>query len=348
MGTESLLDKVIFWFKNNKFFSIIILLAILIIAAANVFNSIDNILEKGGKLFHPASRSSLVTPGAKEKPEFGEVILKFGSEGIGPGMFHHAQSVATDGKDQLYVGENTPGGRIQVFDFTGKFITQWNTNKESKMGGRAIAADRHGTVYATDEADIDRYEGETGKSLGKVRWEEDPDFNEVKDVKTKLDGSLVVATSENLILFDSKEQVIQTIQHAIRAHSEQETSCGHIAVDGLGNIYAIQDYGFTIFKFSSDGTFLNRFGSQGENPGQFFGSIAIAVDGKGRVYVSDFYKGILVFESDGRYIATFNVDNHNGKAIGLIFNDRNELFVISEKTTIGSSFYQVIKYRISD
>ncbi|MFN2510130.1 MAG: hypothetical protein ABR568_01655 [Pyrinomonadaceae bacterium] len=52
---------------------------------------------------------------------FAEVVMKFGSEGIGPGMFKDARSIAVDGAGRIYVGEYL-GGRIQVFDPSANFL----------------------------------------------------------------------------------------------------------------------------------------------------------------------------------------------------------------------------------
>ena len=59
-------------------------------------------------------------------------------------------------------------------------------------------------------------------------------------------------------------------------------------------------------------------------PGQFRATDAIAVDGQGRIFVSD-TKGIQVFDSNGRYLDVFKVPGSVGS--GLVFNDRNELLV---------------------
>src|SRR5262245_55194629 len=64
-------------------------------------------------------------PPEKNTNTFANVLLEFGKEGIGPGMFTDARSIAVDGAGQIYVGEYS-GGRIQVFDPTGKFVTQWS------------------------------------------------------------------------------------------------------------------------------------------------------------------------------------------------------------------------------
>ena len=73
------------------------------------------------------TRSTLATPPAKNSPWAGytEPLMAFGAEGIGPGNFKDARSIAVDAQGRIYVGEYT-GGRVQVFDSSGKFVTQWH------------------------------------------------------------------------------------------------------------------------------------------------------------------------------------------------------------------------------
>lgn len=49
------------------------------------------------------------------------------------------------------------------------------------------------------------------------------------------------------------------------------------------------------------------------------------MDGKGRVFVSD-TKGVQVFDGDGRYLTVFDP---GGVASGMVFNDKNELFIVA-------------------
>jgi hypothetical protein len=132
---------------------------------------------------------------------FAEVVLKFGSEGIGPGMFKDARSIAVDGAGKIYVGEYT-GGRIQVFDPAGKFITQWSVG-DRKTLLRGLAADRKGVVYVVKNGDILRYEGENGNLLGQVSYGERSGFD---DVAVAADGGLVAAWNRNrddIVRFDA-------------------------------------------------------------------------------------------------------------------------------------------------
>lgn len=342
MEKESLLNKIIFWFKNNKFFSIIIFLAIVTIAAANVFNSITSIVENRNKLISHTTDTVSVP---KVTNEFAIPTLKFGSGGTGPGFFRNAWLIAVNNKGKIYVGERENGGRIQVFDSVGGFITQWNNyDKTSLLLG--IAVDRQGIVYTASDPSY-RYNGETGKLLGQMKFDGYP-----SDIKTNLNGGLIMSIDQDIILSDSKGNRIKTIHDAILSHPDVDnpdddaSRCDHIAVNGLGTFYVIEHYAHAVFRFSSGGKFLNRFGGSdinnpdGDAPGRFHMGVAITVDGQGRIYLSDMNKGILVFNSDGSYITTFNTDNVDGVAFGMIFNDKNELFVAADD--------HIVKYILND
>ena len=254
------------------------------------------------------------------------VTLKFGSEGTGPGYFTDARSIALDGQGHIYVGEYL-GGRIQVFDASGKFVTQWTV--DPKMPLRGMAADRKGTVYVVQRGEIHRYEGITGRQLGKVSYGE----TGFDDVTVAADGGLVAAYRrhrDDIVRFDPSGNVAKVMQAAISGQTDRSELNMRVAVDGTGTVYALGTFNDAVFKFNPDGRYVTRFGSAGDKPGQLRAPSAIAVDNKGRVYVTDI-KGIQIFDSDGRYIDLFKAD---GPASGLVFNDRNELFVVARKHVI--------------
>lgn len=258
---------------------------------------------------------------------FAKTILSFGSEGIGPGMFKDARSIAMDAAGKIYVGEYT-GGRVQVFDPQGQFITQWMV--DPKMPLRGMAADRNGIIYVVQSGIISKYDGATGNSLGQLGYAGGWGFD---DIRMAADGGLVASwykNSDDIVRFNSAGQAVRTIRAAISSvtdHSELDTQ---VAIDGLGNIYALGTFNNAVFKFGPDGKYQTKFGSAGDQPGQFRAPSAIAVDGKGRVFVSDF-KGIQVFDGDGRYLNVFNPEGH---AFGMAFNDGNELFVTNGKQVL--------------
>jgi len=266
-------------------------------------------------------------PKKEAKNSFGTVVFNIGREGIGPGMFTDARSIAVDGAGRIYVGEYT-GGRIQVFDDAGKFVSQWSIG-DRKTLLRGLAADRKGTVYVVQGGGIDRYQGETGEKIGQVQYER----SGFDDVATMGDGGLVAAWQSNrddIVTFDKNGKVVRTIPAAISGTSGDSELSMRVAADGAGYIYALGRFNDAVFKFGRDGKFINRFGSGGDQPGQLRAPYSIAVDGYGRVYVGDM-KGIQVFDSNGRYLTLLNVE---GMAFGMVFNDKNELFVVARSHVV--------------
>ena len=302
----------------------IILLVILI----PVIGVIIGAIAMGGFLVPLISRTATqpvsappLFPGKNVKEfSFAKEVMNFGSEGIGPGMFKDARSIAVDPSGTIYVAEYS-GGRVQVFDKEGKFITQWMV--DAKMPLTAMAADRSGIVYIVQKGTISRHEGATGKLLGNLEYADGWGF---EDLKATADGGLVASWYKNrddIVRFDSQGNVTRTIRAAISSVTDQSELNTDVAVDGLGNIYALGGFNNAVLKFSPDGKFLTRFGDAGDQPGQFRAASAIAVDGKGRVYVSDI-KGIQVFDGNGRYLSVFDPE---GASSGIVFNDNNELFI---------------------
>jgi DNA-binding beta-propeller fold protein YncE len=270
-------------------------------------------------------------PAKKSPNTFATVLLEFGSEGIGPGMFTDARSIAVDGDGRIYVGEYT-GGRIQVFDPAGKFVSQWSIG-DRKTILRGLAADRKGMVYAVHGGRIDRYRGETGEKLGELEYER----SGFDDVTMAADGGLVAAWHSNrddIVAFDANGKVTRTIPAAISSASGDSELSMRVAVDGSGSIYALGRFNDGVFKFGRDGKYINRFGGRGDQPGQLRSAYSIAVDGYGRVYVGDM-KGIQVFDANGRYLTILDL---KGMAFGMVFNDKNELFVVARD--------KVIKYAV--
>jgi DNA-binding beta-propeller fold protein YncE len=307
---------------------------IFLIVLIPVIGVVIGVIAMGGFLLPALSRvsPSVVPPpppgkkgppalGGKTEPNaFANTTLDFGSEGIGPGMFKDARAIAVDASGKIYVGEYI-GGRIQVFDPDGKFITQWMVDPKMPLTG--MAADRNGVVYIVQSGTITRHEGETGKLLGTITYPEGWGFD---DVRVAADGGLVASWYKNrddVVRFNSSGQVVRTIRAAISSVTDDSELDMDVAIDGLGNIYALGSFNNAVFKFSPEGKYLTKFGDSGDQSGQFRAPQAIAVDGKGRVYVSDI-KGVQVFDTNGRYLTMFKPD---GTASGMVFNDKNELFI---------------------
>ncbi len=268
------------------------------------------------------------TPSATPTPGPVSVALSFGSEGIGPGQFEDARSIAVNNSTgDIYVGEYV-GGRIQVFDAEGNFKTQFLVDTEMPL--RGLDVDRSGNVYVVQSGVISKYSGETGELIEELPFEAGWGFD---DVVVAPDGGLVAPWSYDIVRMNASGQPTLTIPDAVESQTGDSELDMRMAVDGLGNIYALGTFNSAVLKFGPDGKFIDLFGG-GDGPGALDSPMAIAVDGQGRIYVSELVGPIKIYDSGGQYINSINV-----QGLGMRFNDAGEMFVASRT--------KVLKYQIN-
>jgi DNA-binding beta-propeller fold protein YncE len=268
------------------------------------------------------------------KPGLTGAKLEFGSEGIGAGQFKDARSIAIDGEGRMYVGEYQ-GGRIQVFDSNGAFLTQWMADRNAALLG--MTADRKGVVYVVNSGSIFLHEGTTGRLLGKI---ETPTIRRpiYRDVTVALDGKLyAVFNWSGVARIEPGGE--SSVAVAAKEAMGEDLYLERVAVDGNGFIYALDTRQHSVFKFSPEGRFVNRFGGSGDEPGQLRSPHDLAVDGRGRVYVSDSGRSIQVFDGNGRHVGSIGGAE---VVFGLTINDRNEIFACYR------NLHKIIKFDLND
>jgi hypothetical protein len=262
-------------------------------------------------------------------PSFGDatLLLSFGEKGIGPGQFQDARSVAVDPQGNIYLGEYE-GGRILVFDSAGKYSAQWNTG-DRKAPLRSLAVDRSGILYLAENGNLLKFKGQTGELMERSKTGSVEDYFDFVTV-TPDGGNLRIASGENVQMFDAQGKQTLKIPAAISSISDNSELDTHAAVDGNGNIYLLGSFNNAVFKYSPQGKYLNQFGGDGDNAGQFRAPEQITVDGLGRVFVSDI-KGVQIFDTNGRYLGLIKVA---GAAFGVTVDDQNNLYVITNSPKV--------------
>jgi hypothetical protein len=87
-----------------------------------------------------------------------------------------------------------------------------------------------------------------------------------------------------------------------------------VAVDKNGSVYVADPYSNLIQKFTSDGQFVTKWGTNGAADGQFNFPIGITVDSSGFIYIADYGNNrIQKFTSDGQFVTKWGT---NGAADG--------------------------------
>lgn len=294
-------------------------------------------ISNGIKTQAPGVENPIVVPiAAAPTPtevSFAAQELSFGGEGTGPGLFGDVRALAVNPVNGNIYAANYDDGRVQAFDSQGKFITQWiipKGNTEPYFDDMAV--DRNGTVYIPVFGKIMRFDG-SGNALPDIKIA----GSHIDNLDIAADGSLVaIADGETILWLSAEGKLIKKVKAAISTISDDPELDAKIAVDGLGNVYVLGTFSNAVFVFGPDGKFANRFGGQGNENGQFSAAYTLAIDGTGRIFVSD-NKGVQVFSSDGRYIDRIKVKYF---AFGLAFDDQGLLTVITNQKKIE-------KYRIT-
>ena len=271
-------------------------------------------------------------PGLGSGSSFATQVLAFGDKGSGPGLFDDPRYVSVDGAGNIYVGD-FQDGRVQIFNGQGQFQRQINIGETILRG---MAASPGGDLYLAYDGKVNTYNS-GGQPQGTLAYD-----SYLEDITLGADGSLYAVTDgESLLRFNSDGDLSLEIPAAISSISNDSELDTKIAVDGLGNIYALGTFNSAVFRFDPSGKFLDRFGGDtttpagGVDPGRFQAVDAIAVDGYGRVFVSDIW-GIQMFSSDGQYLDFLEIE---GVAFGMAFDLQNNLY-------IASNAGKVFKYEI--
>jgi uncharacterized Zn finger protein (UPF0148 family) len=232
------------------------------------------------------------------------LVMSFGGEGMSAGFFQDAEHVCVDPQGNIYVAEFN-SGRIQVFDPYGTWTGQWEVGKAEDIYIYGMDISRDGRLYIVYDSELYIHDAQTGELLGQLRH---PDGWGFEDVAVCDDGSVVASwycNRDDILKFAPDGSLEFVLREAISGQSGDSELDTEIAVDGAGNIFAYGSFNGSIFKFSPNGRFLNRFGSDGDREGQFTSPSCICTDPMGRVWVSDF-GDLLVFDNDGTYIATLD------------------------------------------
>jgi len=250
---------------------------------------------------------------------FANNILAFGSKGSGQGMFTDARAVAVDSQGNIIVGDYQDG-RIQTFDPTGKFVSVIPLGSKENIFSLAVSPD--GKIYAAHSGKITVFDP-TGKQMQEIKDEQ----RYYQAVALGPDGTLYAATeNDSIVRFDKKGKINLEITKAFENVTGEADSDTQIAVDSSGNIYYLgEDVNVLVLKFGPDGKYINQFGGRasggGEN-GKFVSPSGLAVDGYGRVFVSDPFGTVQVFDSTGAFLNSFQAS-----AYGVAVDSQNNVYV---------------------
>ena len=180
----------------------------------------------------------------------GTLITRWGTSGGGNGQFFWPKHLAVDKDEKIYVADEK-NRRIQKFDSSGNYITQW----EVDFPGNIAVDSANNWAYTIDKSNVLKKFDLTGNFIS--QW----------GGTGSGDGQFMIINQND---------------------PSNQGPNGQMAVDESGNVYVVDNMNFRVQKFSSSGSFILKWGTNGSGSSQFLFPVGIAIDNEnGFVYVSD-------------------------------------------------------------
>ena len=282
-------------------------------------------------------------PSAKPTPGFAQIVQEFGAKGSGPGQLDDARYVAIDSDGNLWTADYQDG-RVQQFDPSGKFLQliQVPPDKNDNTLIEGLAADLKGNLYVTRGGDILKYSIADG-SLVKTFPGKFPSTRYqalAVDAQNNLYAIHSTASDNAVIKLNPDGKQLARWDDIVTKVNKKDAAMDlGIAVDGLGNIYIASSFGNQVYSYDSQGQFIDRFGQEGNEPGQLSFPKDIAVDGQKHLYVHH-SGGIDQFDTSGRFIGKLPIDYTKGSPRTVLVDREGFVYTVTSNG-------KVLKYQIA-
>ncbi|HSL88380.1 MAG TPA: 6-bladed beta-propeller [Ignavibacteriaceae bacterium] len=180
----------------------------------------------------------------------GTLIKNWGTFGNNNGEFWWPKDITLDRNNNIYVADEK-NHRIQKFDSSGTYIAQW----EVDFAGTISADFENDWIYTINQLNVLQKFDLSGNLI--THW----------GGTGSGDGQLMLSNQDN---------------------PASQGPNGQMVVSKTGNIFVVDNMNFRVQMFSSSGTFITKWGSQGNGAGQFLYPSGIAIDNENDfIYVSD-------------------------------------------------------------
>jgi DNA-binding beta-propeller fold protein YncE len=228
----------------------------------------------------------------------GDYLFEFGP--ITDGTHTHLDSpvhIAVAPDDTVWVTDRSLRG-VYVFNEDGKFLRKFVPDHDPAFAWSplAIAFAPNGDIFITDVGDSAHHRVLAFAPDGtlKAKWGKTAQVTGVSDSPGDFlfpNGLAVVGTGPSALVYvadgnNRRVQVFRTDGTFVRIINTSGTPRG-LAVDAERRLYVVDALAHRVDLYSETGAALATFGENGTGPGQFNFPNDIALDPKGRIFVTD-------------------------------------------------------------
>jgi DNA-binding beta-propeller fold protein YncE len=225
----------------------------------------------------------------------GSYLTQFGSFGTGPGQFDTPEGVAVDpSTGDVYVADANVdrgyGGRIEKFDSSGNYITEWDINSSYFPWGVAVDAS-NGDVYVAEQpTGLDDGKVEVFNSSGSFQFSFSTGSQSYPAgiAINSATGVVYVADLASVVSMFSTTGAPEGQFGGSGGGDGQFNQAWGIAIDPQTDDVFVVDGGDRVEEFDQSGKYVGQFGSLGSGEDQFESPVGIAINPDSRwIYVAD-------------------------------------------------------------
>jgi len=286
----------------------------------------------------------------------GAYLAQVGKGGDNNGQFSEPKGLTVDGAGNIWVADSA-NNRAQRWQLPGwkssGYLDVQAVGSEGQLSApNGVGTDKEGNVWVADTAHNRVQEfnskGEFVRQFG-TQGSANGQFNEPWAVAVDNSGNVWVADKGNFRVqeFNSKGEYIRKFGTAGIGNGQFGRLRG-IAVDPENHVWTIE-LGTEgtgkprVQEFTSEGTYLQQFGSEGSGVGQFIGPLGIAADANGNVWVADTgNRRIQGFNPKGERIAKFgqtgSEEGQLANPTGVAIANDGHVWVVDSKNNRVSEF----------
>lgn len=222
----------------------------------------------------------------------GRFLRTLGKTGTAPGEFNGPLGVRFDQHDNLYVSDQL-NHRVQVFDPDGKFRFQFGSfgkgDGQFRFVGGITVLD-NGDIYACDRLNhrVQVFDNAGNFKFAFGKFGQGPsEFDGPGGMNHDSERNIYVGGFRNhrVQVFDANGKFLRAFG-SYGTEEGQFNSPGGVTVHG-DLVYVTDQNNHRVQVFDRQGDFTFAFGSYGGSEGRFNSPMATALDGSGRIYVTE-------------------------------------------------------------
>jgi sugar lactone lactonase YvrE len=245
------------------------------------------------------------------------VVSTWGTPGSGPGQFNLLTDIVAAPDGSIYTLENG-NDRVQRFSATGQRTGGWGSTGSGAgqfQQPEAFTVSPAGDISVADAflSRVQRFDAAGTLTLTWGILGSGPgQMNNPEGIAATGASTVYIADRGNTQI-DQYDATTGAGASFVRswgspgAGPSQFTRVLELAVDNLGNVYAVDRDNGRVQQFTADGTFIRQFGTSGTGAGQLSQPSDVTVDPQGNVYVTDHTNfKVVKFAPDGTLIADYD------------------------------------------